>query len=72
MLKFTGKATQEERINFGFNDIRNIVKQDDNATQDRPDDVLVKFSTIEIDKNETENGGSVFPLAALAARLGYH
>jgi hypothetical protein len=72
MLNFSGKTIEGEKINFGFNDIRHIVKEDDLVILDRPKGVLVKFSTLEVEKDEKEISDSNFPLAALAARLGYH
>jgi hypothetical protein len=72
MLNFTGKTIEGERINFGFNDIRHIVKEDDLVILDKPRGVLVKFSTLEVEKEEKEIRDSNFPPAALAARLGYH
>jgi hypothetical protein len=69
MLKFTGQTTQGERINFGFNDIRHIVKDADLVILDKPGDVLVKFSTVEVEKYGKEIGDSNFPPAALASRL---
>jgi hypothetical protein len=41
MLNFIGKTTQGERINFGFSDIRHIVKGADLVILDRPKEVLV-------------------------------
>jgi hypothetical protein len=58
MLKFTGKTIDGEKINFGFNDIRHIVKEDDLIILDRPGCVLVKFSTLEMEKYGREIGGS--------------
>ncbi len=72
MLNFSGKTIEGERINFGFNDIRHIVKEDDIVILDRPRGVLVKFSTLEIEKEEKEIKDSDFPPAALVSRLGYH
>jgi hypothetical protein len=69
MLGFTGKTTQGEKITFGFNDIRHIVKDADLVILDRPKDVLVKFSTIEVDNFGKEVGGSSYPIAG---RLGFH
>jgi hypothetical protein len=69
MLDFPGKSTQGERINFGFNNIRHIVKDDDLVIPDRSGDVLVKFSTLEVEKYGKEIGESNFPIAS---RLGYH
>jgi hypothetical protein len=63
MLRFTGKTTKGERINFRFNDIRHIMKSDDLVILDRPGDVLVKFSTVEVEKYEKERRGSDFHLA---------
>jgi hypothetical protein len=63
MLRFTGKTTQGENINFRFNDIRHIVKDDDLLILDRPSDVFVKFSTVEVEKYEKDFRGSNFPLA---------
>ena len=67
MLKFTGKTIEGERINFGFNDIRHIIKEDDFVILERPSEIIVKFSSIEVEKVEKEVSDSVFPLAALAA-----
>jgi hypothetical protein len=72
MLNFSGKTIEGERINFGFNDIRHIVKEDDLVILDRPRGVLVKFSTLEVEKDEKEIKDLNFPPAALASRLGYH
>jgi hypothetical protein len=72
MLNFIGKTTQGERINFGFNDIRHIVKEADLVILDRPREVLVKFSTVEVENFGKEIGDSNYPQAALAARLGYY
>ena len=72
MLTFTGKTIEGERISFGFNDIRHIIKEDDFVILDRPREVLVKFSTVEVEKFGKEIGESDFPPAALAARLGYY
>jgi hypothetical protein len=72
MLNFKGKTIEGERINFGFNDIRHIVREDDLVILDRPGGVLVKFSTVEVEKVEKELSDSIFPPAALAARLGYY
>ena len=58
MLRFTGQTTQGDTINFRFNDIRHIVKDDDLVILDRPHDVLVKFSTVEVEKYEKEIIGS--------------
>jgi hypothetical protein len=69
MLKFTGQTTQGERINFGFNDIMHIVKDADLVILDRPREVLVKFSTVEVEKYGKEIGDSNFPPAALASRM---
>jgi hypothetical protein len=69
MLTFSGKTTQGERINFGFNDIRNIVKDNDIVILDKPRDVRVKFSTIEVEEYDKEIRGSSFPMVA---RLGYY
>ena len=69
MLKFTGQTTQGDRINFGFNDIRHIVKDADLVILDRPREVLVKFSTVEVEKYGKEIGDSNFPPAASASRL---
>jgi hypothetical protein len=72
MLKFTGKTIEGERINFGFNDIRHIIKEDDFVILERPSEIIVKFSSIEVEKVEKEDSDLIFPLAALAARLGFH
>ena len=56
MLTFTGKTIEGEKINFGFNDIRHIIKEDDFVILDRPRDVLVKFSTVEVVKFGKEIG----------------
>jgi hypothetical protein len=69
MINFTGKTIEGERIYFGFNDIRHIIKEDDFVILDRPGDILVKLSTVEVEKYEKEVRGSNFPLAS---RLGYH
>ena len=69
MINFTGKTIEGEKINFGFNDIRHIVKEDDLVILDRPGGVLVKFSTLEVEKYVKEIGDSNFPIAS---RLGYH
>jgi hypothetical protein len=72
MLNFTGKTIEGERINFGFNDIRHIVKEDDLVILDNPREVLVKFSTVKVDKYEKDIGDSNYPPDALASRLGFH
>ena len=72
MLKFTGQTTQGDRINFGFNDIRHIVKDSDLVILDRPREILVKFSTVEVEKYGKEIGESNFLPTAFAARLGYY
>jgi hypothetical protein len=72
MLNFSGKTIEGERINFGFNDIRHIVKEDDLVILDRPRGVLVKFSTLEVEKDEKEIEDLNFLPAGLASRLGYH
>jgi hypothetical protein len=72
MLNFTGKTIEGERITFRFNDIRHIVKEDDLVVLDRPGDILVKFSTVEVEKFEKEVSDSNFPPDAIASRLGYH
>jgi hypothetical protein len=69
MLKFTGKTIEGERINFGFNDIRHIIKEDDFVILERPSEIIVKFSSIEVEKVEKEVSDSNFPLAV---RLGFH
>ena len=70
MLNFTGKTMiKGERINFGFNDIRHIVKEDDLVILDGPSCILVKFSTVEVEKSRKEISDSNFPIAS---RLGYH
>jgi hypothetical protein len=56
MLTFTGKTIEGKRINFGFNDIRHIIKEDDFVILDRPRNVLVKFSTVEVEKFGMEIG----------------
>jgi hypothetical protein len=45
------------------------VKDDDLVIPDRSGDVLVKFSTLEVEKYGKEIGESNFPIAS---RLGYH
>ena len=72
MHTFLGKTTQGERINFGFNDIKNIAKDHNFFNQERSRNVRVEFSTVELDKDSKEISCSNFPLAALASRLGYH
>jgi hypothetical protein len=72
MLNSIGKTTHGEKINFGYNDIRHIVKDADLVILDRPREVLLKFSTVEVEKFGKENGDSNFPPDALAARLGFH
>jgi hypothetical protein len=69
MLTFTGKTIEGERIIFGFNDIRHIIKEDDFVILDRPRDVIVKFSTVEVEKFGKEIGESNFPISV---RLGFH
>ena len=69
MINFTGKTIEGKKINFGFNDIRHIVKEDDIMILDRPREVLVKFSTVEVEKVEKEISDSIFPIAV---RLGFH
>jgi hypothetical protein len=36
MINFRGKTIEGEKINFGFNDIRHIVKEDDLVILDKP------------------------------------
>jgi hypothetical protein len=72
MLNFSGETIHGERINFGLNDIKHIVRDADLVILDRPRDVIVKFSTVEVEKYGKEIGDSKFPLAAITARLGYH
>jgi hypothetical protein len=69
MLNFTGKTIEGERINFGFNDIRHIIKEDDLVILETPREIIVKFSSIEVEKYGNEIRGSNFPLAA---RLGFY
>lgn len=69
MLEFTGKTTQGERITFGFNDIRNILRDADLVILDRPKDILVKFSTVEVDSFGREIRETDFPISG---RLGFH
>jgi hypothetical protein len=69
MLTFSGKTTQGERISFGPNDIRNIVKNNDIVILDKPRDIRVKFSTVQVEEYDKEIRGSSFPMVA---RLGYH
>ena len=69
MLRFTGQTTEGDKINFRFNDIRHIVKDDDLVILDRPGDVLVKFSTVEVEKYGKEISDSNFPPAV---SLGYY
>jgi hypothetical protein len=69
MINFSGKTVQGERINFGFNNIRHIVKEDDLVILDRPDYIFVKLSTIEVEKYGKEIRGSNYPIST---RLGYH
>lgn len=69
MLRFSGQTTQGDRINFRFNDIRHIVKDEDVVVLDRPDKVIVKFSSLKVEKYEKEIRGSDFPLVV---RLGFH
>jgi hypothetical protein len=66
---FDKKTSLGEKINFGFNDIRHIIKEDDFVILDRPSEVLVKFSTVEVEKFGMEIGESNFPIVA---RLGYY
>ena len=60
MLRFTGQTTEGDTINFRFNDIRHIAKDDDLVFLDRPGNVLVKFSTVEVEKYEKEISDSNF------------
>jgi hypothetical protein len=69
MLDITRISTQDERINFGFNEIRNIVKNTDPVIQDRPGDVLGKFPSARVEKYGKGVRGSNFPIAL---RLGFH
>ena len=69
MLNFTGINTPGEGINFGFNEIRNIVKNAAPVIQDRPIDVLVKFPTVRVEKYGKGISDSNFPIAL---RLGFH
>ncbi len=69
MLRFSGQTAQGDRINFRFNDIKHIVKDEDVVVLDRPDKVIVKFSSLEVEKYEKEIRGSDFPLVV---RLGFH
>jgi hypothetical protein len=69
MINFTGKTIEGEKINFGFNDIRHIIKEDDFVILDRPREVLVKFSTVEVEKVEKEVSDSNFPITV---RLGFY
>jgi hypothetical protein len=72
MHTFLGKTRQGERINFGYKDIRNTAKDHNFFNQERPRNVRVEFSTVEMEKDEKEFICSYFPLAALVSRLGYH
>jgi hypothetical protein len=58
MLNFTGETTQGERINFRFIDIKHIMKDADLVILDRPCEVLVKFSTVEVEKYGKESGSN--------------
>jgi hypothetical protein len=49
MLRFIGETTQGEKINFRFTEIRHIMKDADLVILDRPREVLVKFSTVEVE-----------------------
>ncbi len=69
MLNFTGKTPQGEIINFKFNEIRHIMKNADLVILERPRDVLVKFSTVEVKNYGKRNSDSYFRLAGLASRL---
>jgi hypothetical protein len=69
MLRFSGQTTQGDRINFRFNDIRHIVKDEDVVVLDRPDKVIVKFSSLKVEKYDKVIRGSDFPLVV---RLGFH
>lgn len=69
MLRFTGQTKEGDTINFRFNDIRHIVKDDDLVILDRPRDVFVKFSTVEVEKYEKEiRGLNLSP----SVSLGYY
>jgi hypothetical protein len=69
MLRFSGQTTQGDRINFRSNDIRHIVKDEDVVVLDRPDKVIVKFSSLKVEKYDKVIRGSDFPLVV---RLGFH
>jgi hypothetical protein len=51
MFKLTGKTEYGEIINFELNEIRQIVKAVDIVVLDKPKDVLVKLSTVEVLKH---------------------
>jgi hypothetical protein len=51
MFKLTGKTEYGETINFKFNEIRHVVKEADLVILSRPRDVLVKLSTVEVEKH---------------------
>jgi hypothetical protein len=51
MFKLTGKTEYGEIINFKFNEIRHVVKEADLVILGSPRDVLVKLSTVEVEKN---------------------
>jgi hypothetical protein len=61
MLRFTGQTEEGDTINFRFNDFRHIVKDDDLLILDKLGDVIVKFSTVEVEKYEKEIKSSNFP-----------
>ena len=69
MLNFTGNRAQYKRINFGFNEIRNIAKNAAPVIQDTPSDVLVKLPAVKVENYVKEIRGSNYPIAL---RLGFH
>jgi hypothetical protein len=50
MFKLMGKTEYGEIIIFKFNEIRQVVKEADLVILERPKNVLVKLSTVEIKK----------------------
>jgi hypothetical protein len=58
MLNFTGETTLGEKINFRFTEIRHIMKDADLVILDRPREVLVKFSTVEVKNYGKETGSN--------------
>ena len=69
MLDFPRKSTQGERINFGFYDIRNIVKDNKLVNLNRLSETIVKFSNFKNEKCRMELRGSDYPLIL---RLGFY